>query len=213
MSLDPLSHPTNDWKIIQYLRSQLHYDEPAVPTRVLNNTIVGNDGGGLFVATNARATVMNNAVAYNSSGLVNEGGRAVNLSRNCVFGNFSDNSGDISVPPQFINGDFAVVATSPLIDAGNNAALAWLERNVLGGGVDVGALEFGPDGVPAFVPTQTSHFELRGYPGQNYVIEASTNLIQWVPINTNVAEMGRVLFMDALGTNYPHRFYRATVAK
>ncbi|PYX29583.1 MAG: hypothetical protein DMG80_14255, partial [Acidobacteria bacterium] len=216
VSLDPFSHPTNDWKIIEYLRSQLQYEETAAPTRVLNNTVVGNDGGGLFVATNAHATVMNNAVAYNSSGLVSEGSATVEFSRNCTFANWTDNTADVSAAPQFLN-DFSLIATSPLIDAGDNSALAWIERDVLGAGLDIGALEFGPDGVPAFAPTQTGqfdyHFELRAYPGQNYVVEASTNLTDWVPVSTNVAEIGSVLFTDVVGTNYPHRFYRATTAK
>ena len=62
------------------------------------------------------------------------------------------------------------------------------------------------------LPT-TNQFELRGYPGQSYVIEGSTNLLQWNPIGTNIAEMGGVLVRDAQGTNYSRRFYRAQLAK
>jgi hypothetical protein len=111
----------------------------------------------------------------------------------------------------------AVIATSPLVDAGNDSVLAWIERDVLGNGIDIGALEFGPDGIPAFTLSRTAQseypFELRGYPGQGYAIEGSTNLLEWVSICTNVAEMGGVLLRDALGTNYLHRFLSRKTGK
>ncbi|HKQ38089.1 MAG TPA: DUF1565 domain-containing protein [Verrucomicrobiae bacterium] len=204
---DSATHPTNDWKIIDYLRRQLTFSGLPTPTRVVNNTIVGNDGG-LWIATNAGTSVMNNALAYNSAGIVDEGGASVELSHNCV-----------SCSPQFVNpiaGDLSLLATSPLIDAGDGSALAFLERPIYGSGPDIGALEFGPDGVPVFTfhPTSPTAYELnlRGFPGQSYIVEASTNLADWGPITTNIALMGNVLIQDAAGTNYPHRFYRAKVA-
>ena len=46
-----------------------------------------------------------------------------------------------------------------------------------------------------------------------YVIEAMTNFVDWTPIATNRAMDGRVLFVDASGTNTPTRFYRAVPAR
>ena len=216
---DSVAHPTSDWLIIDYLRGQLNYAGPPNPTRVVNNTIAGNSGSGLWIAADANVSVMNNAIAYNSSGIFEEGGNSIEFSRNCVFGNEADNVGDIVASPQFVNpaaGDFSVVATSPLIDAGNDLALGWMERNVLGAEVDIGALEFGADGVPAFTFGRTSpteyHLELRGFPGQTYVIEGSTNLVDWTAITTNVAAIGTVILQDAAGTNHTQRFYRCKVA-
>lgn len=206
-SLDPVTHPTNDWKIIEYLRSQLFYFGFPFPGRVVNNTIVGNDGG-VWIATNAGASVVNNALPYNSAGIIDEGGAPVELSHNCV-----------SCSPQFVNpaaGDFSLLATSPLIDAGDDRALAVLERPVFGSAVDIGAIEFGPDGVPVFTFQRASPTEyelaLRGFSGQSYIIDASTNLVDWTPLTTNTAVMGSILIQDAAGTNYAHRFYRAKVA-
>jgi hypothetical protein len=211
--LDPMSHPTNDWKIIKYLRGELDYSASQSATRVLNNTIVGNEGSGLWVVGSAAATVMNNVMAFNTSGLVAQGGE---LNRNCTFGNGTGNTGDVTGSPQFVPGDFALLATSGLIDAGDNAALGWIERNLFGARVDIGALEFGPEGVPLFTFSRTSEsryeFQLRGFPGQGYVIEATTNLVDWTAITTNVAAMGTLILQDAAGTNYSHRFYRAKVA-
>jgi len=217
-SLDPGTHPTNDWRIIDYLRGQLTYQGSPTPTRVVNNTIVGNEGG-LWITANASASVMNNAIVDNTAGVFDEGSGG-EFSRNCLFGNLTDNNaGDVSGPPQFVNpaaGDFSLLATSPLIDAGNDVALGWIERPVFGAEVDIGALEFGPDGVPVFTFQRTSPAEyelaLRGFSGQSYVVEASTNLVNWTAITTNVATMGRFILQDAASTNYTHRFYRAKVA-
>lgn len=215
-ALDPLSHPTNDWKIIEYLRSRLVYDDPSLPTRILNNTVVGNDGG-VWIANQVNAVVMNNAVAYNSSGIFAEDGDYAGFTRNCVFGNDAHNNGDISESPQFVDGDFSVLVTSPLIDGGTDAVLAWIQRNVLGLRTDIGAFEYKPQAMPVFTMKRTvdsaCEMELRGFPGQTYVIEASTNLSAWSAISTNLADMGRVIFSDAHGTNFPHRFYRAKLAE
>jgi hypothetical protein len=43
-------------------------------------------------------------------------------------------------------------------------------------------------------------------PGQSVVIQASTNLISWIPIYTNIVPF---TFTNFDSTNYPARFYRA----
>jgi hypothetical protein len=40
------------------------------------------------------------------------------------------------------------------------------------------------------------------------VVEASTNLINWQPVNTNTLTTGMAYFSDSQWTNYPARFYR-----
>lgn len=37
---------------------------------------------------------------------------------------------------------------------------------------------------------------------------ASTDLVKWTPIATNVASAGTVLFTDPAASNFPSRFYR-----
>ena len=44
-----------------------------------------------------------------------------------------------------------------------------------------------------------------GSPGQTNVVEASTNLVNWVPIYTN---LGSLIFTDAAANGFSHRFYR-----
>jgi len=58
-----------------------------------------------------------------------------------------------------------------------------------------------------FVSTNgTFQFSLTGTPGQTNIIQASTNLVNWIPIYTNVNPF---LFTDPYASNYPVRFYRA----
>jgi uncharacterized repeat protein (TIGR01451 family) len=58
-----------------------------------------------------------------------------------------------------------------------------------------------------FVSTNgTFQFSLTGTPGQTNIIQASTNLVNWISIYTNVNPF---LFTDPYASNYPVRFYRA----
>lgn len=47
-----------------------------------------------------------------------------------------------------------------------------------------------------------------GVTGSNYVLEASTNLINWIPLITNVATTNVFDVLDSQATNFPYRFYR-----
>jgi hypothetical protein len=48
-----------------------------------------------------------------------------------------------------------------------------------------------------------------GVAGQNVVIEASTNLVNWVPLATNRLGTDPLYFSDPASTNLSQRFYRA----
>jgi len=65
------------------------------------------------------------------------------------------------------------------------------------------------DGVFGFSFNQFS-FNTRAVPGQVVVIEASTDLVAWVPVQTNlVTGSGLFFFTDPQAPLFPHRFYRA----
>ncbi len=129
---------------------------------IANNTIVDNTatnsgaGGIYFGAFSGNSTSANNIIAFNSSGIRQDYPMVTNRN-NCVFGNLTTNydgltpgPGDVSVNPQFANqagGDYRLLATSPLINAGNNS---WVvggadlagEVRVAGATVDMGAYEY-----------------------------------------------------------------------
>jgi hypothetical protein len=48
-----------------------------------------------------------------------------------------------------------------------------------------------------------------GIPGCNFIVEASTNLVNWQPLQTNPSPF---TFIDTNAANYPMRFYRAVLA-
>ena len=54
-------------------------------------------------------------------------------------------------------------------------------------------------------------FNLSGTGGQTVVIQASTNLLNWVPLVTNVLDNNPLHFSDPASTNFSRRFYRALV--
>lgn len=53
------------------------------------------------------------------------------------------------------------------------------------------------------------YLQLSGPMGSNFVIEASTDLNNWLPISTNRTGSGTVSCTDTAATNFPARFYRA----
>jgi uncharacterized delta-60 repeat protein len=55
-------------------------------------------------------------------------------------------------------------------------------------------------------------FSIRAAPGQILVIEASTNLVDWIPVETNLTTgIGLIRFSDPNSLVLPYRFYRAWV--
>lgn len=124
--------------------------DPAEPTLV-NNTITGNvaswGGGGLCSRFESVLTMTNNIVAFNSSGIYDDGTGTVGLQSNCVYGNTAydysgvtdptGTDGNVSTDPRFVRpaapgidgqwatadddyGDLRLQITSPCIDAGRN---------------------------------------------------------------------------------------------
>ena len=47
---------------------------------------------------------------------------------------------------------------------------------------------------------------ITGVPGFNYALEASTNLVDWVPLSTNTSPF---TFADGDATSFPTRYYRS----
>ncbi len=50
--------------------------------------------------------------------------------------------------------------------------------------------------------------ELLGAPGANYVLETTTNLINWIPLSTNMATTNLLNLSDPGAAAFPSRFYR-----
>jgi hypothetical protein len=55
-------------------------------------------------------------------------------------------------------------------------------------------------------------FELTGQPGYTYIVQASTNLINWEYVATFINTNGTVPFTDADSPNYSQRYYRVVLA-
>ena len=59
------------------------------------------------------------------------------------------------------------------------------------------------------LPNGMFTFRFYGEPGTSYVVQGSTNLVNWLPLATNqVSGFGYLEFTDTAGTNHAHRFYR-----
>jgi len=54
-------------------------------------------------------------------------------------------------------------------------------------------------------------FTLAGSPGSSYVIQASTDLVQWATVETNALFSGTLTFTDTNANSFTRRFYRARI--
>jgi hypothetical protein len=55
---------------------------------------------------------------------------------------------------------------------------------------------------------------LTGTPGQAFVLKASSDLIHWTPVSTNVADTnGIATLVKSNAIAYPSRFYRGRTAQ
>jgi hypothetical protein len=64
-----------------------------------------------------------------------------------------------------------------------------------------------------FLPDGHVQFFLPSTPDQRYYIQATTNLVNWVNISTNVATGSFLDLIDVDAVSYPYRFYRWQVAE
>lgn len=94
----------------------------------------------------------------------------------------------------------------------------YTKDNSILNGQDRGWLDqvtFIPDGPPPFSLSPSGfvgdvfQITLLGQPDQDYRLYSSSNLLDWIPIQTNSAPSGVVPFTDSSGAEYPHRYYRA----
>jgi hypothetical protein len=50
--------------------------------------------------------------------------------------------------------------------------------------------------------------ELAGAPSGNYILQASTNLTQWISISANLPANAPFYFTDTNASNFAYRYYR-----
>jgi hypothetical protein len=62
---------------------------------------------------------------------------------------------------------------------------------------------------PKQLPNDRFQFVVLGQNNRSYVVQASSNLVNWVSLNTNVAFTGEFEFLDTNAPAFPRRYYRA----
>lgn len=124
-------------------------------------------------------------------------------------------TGNIQADPLFVNAaahDFRLLAFSPSIDAGNPGSPADPD----GSPIDQGCYTFIPApsslGDSQKMPDGSLRFALSGYTNRNYVIEFSTNALEWFYLLSSSQTNDPTLIVDPAATNSPMRLYRARLA-
>ena len=121
---------------------------------------------------------------------------------NQVFYSALDLSPD---PATTLPGTYAVFAR--ISDATRTRYLYAPQKVVLGPSRQAPVLE------AARVQTNQFRFTVSGWPGQKVIVQASTNLAQWVSIQTNTLAGTTLEFADPESANYSRRYYRVRLSE
>jgi hypothetical protein len=65
---------------------------------------------------------------------------------------------------------------------------------------------------PTMLAGPQFQFAIHGVPGQQFIIQGSTNLTGWTPLNTNTLVTTSTNWLDTNAASVPYRFYRAQAA-
>jgi hypothetical protein len=171
-----------------------------------------------YSSTNVIAGYLNSFVLQPDEKLI-VGGRAASIAgiaRNGIVRLNSDGSLDTVFNPRIGDeGDVFSVAAQPsgtILIGGSFRTVNDLPRSRIAqlnaDGTTVGSVEFNPPG-----PVLDRQFRLttKSYTTTEQIIEASTNLLNWVPIYTNTTPGSLLDFIDAADGQYRQRFYRAVM--
>lgn len=142
-----------------------------------NNTIVDNTAeqfGGAVLVKDHHVTLNNNIIAFNSSGVYNYGGSSFTWSHNCFHLNYYNGTdpvgtnGNIREDPGFVargSDDYHLMAVSPCIDSGDDAAVqsGWVDMDgqarIAQAHVDIGADETYYCATPVFSPNHGTYYQ------------------------------------------------------
>ena len=99
-------------------------------------------------------------------------------------------------------GTYSVVVANPWGLASSAVAMLTVTNPPTSAPPSLDAAAMTPDGFK---------FQLSVPAGHTYVILASTNLQDWIPIYTNIALTGSIVLTDVAASNCGRRFYRVMV--
>ncbi|PYK96234.1 MAG: hypothetical protein DME19_20385, partial [Verrucomicrobia bacterium] len=127
-----------------------------------------------------------------------------------------NNAGDFTVVLTVAGGNGATSAKSQTIHATSPVPSPLPLPLPLGGTTATGQrpapvsmISYDTPGDPVLDSSQF-HLRVSGAPGERYVVEASPNLVDWMPVFTNaVSTFGFYDFTDTTSGTLPQRFYRA----
>ncbi len=133
---------------------------------------------------------------------------------------FSSNRWDASLSGQMLATNQPITTTNAPLNLGDVDAV-WAIYNVNTPGnnymafdnyqISTAPTQGPPPRLSLLAYAQGSPASLRvsGLPGADYAIEASTNLVDWLPIRTNIVSGGYFDFIDTSASQFSRRFYRA----
>ena len=103
----------------------------------------------------------------------------------------------------------ATIRARGFVTGGLGGGSSWFVESALPGALENRPTILVQDGGLG-LHTNRFGFNLRATPGQAVVIEASTNMLNWAPLQTNLpSSLGQIIFSDSSSAAFPRRYYRA----
>jgi hypothetical protein len=128
--------------------------------------------------------------------------RVLVFSRTNAVATVTDNAAAVQIPFTVLSTEH--VGSGPIVPS--NAGLALPDATPIAplalhaGAIFVRAVNLQPEGAQLFLPSEV---------GRQYVIEATTNFVEWTNISTNMAFGDYLDVFDPFAASFPHRFYRS----
>ena len=170
---------------------------------------------GVAFTVTITVTPASNFTAYAVEDLIPSGWVAANASHDGVF---CPTTRKVSWG-LFLDGNVRTL-TYQVTPPTNSTAIGWfygtasfdgINRPVTGQRKTVRQLQVDPPTPPVIRPLVPGEnlLNFAGLAGANYRVETSTNLVDWVPLETLLNNDGTLQYIDVGATNYGRRFYRA----
>lgn len=208
-----------DWRDRRSWRNELNLSSSFREQRIGRHT---SGGVAIDVCRMANTLLATNTPGGNGHGQIIDDGRNLSSDGTCSFTNVGSlNNIDPKLGPLADNGGptltMALLAGSPAIDAGDNAAAPPTDQRGVprpfGPAADIGAYEYATLLRISRVAGNALDIQLcDGLPGQTCRLLTSTTLSNWTCVATNqVSANGTFLFQEFCDTAETQRFYKAVL--
>jgi hypothetical protein len=214
----PMTHPTNDWNLARLMISLLNTNRPRDLVSVNQGNLFQGFAQGLNVLTNTTSDIdFDSAIPispqFNTVSMLPDSPQAATIlagrdsQRSLQPGNYFHDPIDIlSTPELTVNSPWLSLSSTQQRYGISDTAYEMIPSQILP--------LLRADSVGTTTTRVDGQLELQftGYDGYAYQVQSSTDLVNWITIDTQYPTNGTFSIVDPAGTSAEHRYYRSVLA-